>query len=147
MQWWSDFFIPLHKLSFDSLSFLLSEKLLFAGIIFDHFASFVSVSFFPSILDFWFALRLTSACSAFQNFLCFWWSFGFDRSPSRFDFPLDDLSALILMVELLLGFVLLFWRIFLKPFKDLPVHWYHLFVSIWYHKKVKKSSLNVIQNR
>ena len=31
---------------------------------------------------------------------------------------------------------------FSETFKDLPVHWYHLFVSIRYHKKTKKSSRN-----
>ena len=34
---------------------------------------------------------------------------------------------------------------FLKLFKDLPVHWYHLFVSIRYHKKINFASLNNIQ--
>ena len=42
----------------------------------------VSVSFFPSILD-------SSLLRPNQNFVLLDRSIGFDRSPSRFDVPLD----------------------------------------------------------
>ena len=135
----TNYFIHFH--------FPLSGKLLFAGIMIDHIASFIWFLRDPSVLNFDSSLRLASA---FQNLFAF-------RDPLVSIVLLRDLIflwmmiCLILMVELCWYFVSHYeirsgvWRIMLKPVRVLPVHWYHLFVSIRYHKKKSFARHNIIQ--
>ena len=121
----------------------------------NYFWSFCFVCFgFIFSFNFRFLIRSTSyfCLFCFSELFLLWmilwlWSFSFEIW-----FSFGWLFCLILMVEPRSFFVLLyqiyflFWRIMLKPFKSLPVHWYHLFVSIRYHKKMAFSRRNIIQS-
>ena len=65
------------------------------------------------------------------------------RSPSRLDDPLD-IRLVDFDDNIFVFFICL--KDFQKPFRVLPVHWYHLFVSIRYHKKTAISRRNTIQS-
>ena len=100
------------------------------------------VSLYPSVLIFDYFLLLRSArfskpwLFVIRRFVSFsietWWSFGW-------------FNCLALKIELHLYFFFV-WRIIQKPFRVLPVHWYHLFVSIYYHYKFLFSRRNIVRS-
>ena len=131
MQLWSD--IQFHFTNyFNSFSFLLSEKLLFEGISWSY--AFVIWFLHFLHLKFFFA-------SSESKFLLHCRSIGFDLSPSRFDYPLDGFCWILIFIFCCQEgtFVETFLRV-------LPVHWYHLFVSIRYHKKTIFSRRNIVRS-
>ena len=101
--------------------------------------------FFDHMISlFWFLhflhLKIFFASSE-SKFLLLSRSIGLYRSPSRFDFPLDGFYCILIVIFCCLEgtFVETFLRV-------LPVHWYHLFVSIYYHQKIIISRRNIIQS-
>ena len=126
------FSIPLSKL-FHSFSFPFKREALICGNLFWSYASFFRFLHFLH-LKFFFA-------SSESKFLLHCRSIGFDLSPSRFDYPLDGFCWILIFIFCCQEgtFVETFLRV-------LPVHWFHLFVSIRYHKKMEITSLNIVLN-
>ena len=124
--------IPLYKL-FQFFFISLKREALICGNMFRSYASFVWFLHFLH-LKFFFA-------SSESKFLLHCRSIGFDLSPSRFDYPLDGFCWILIFIFCCQEgtFVETFLRV-------LPVHWYHLFVSIRYHKKTIFSRRNIIQS-
>ena len=126
------FFHSTYQIYFDSFSFLLSEKLLFEGIYliicFRYFGFCISFCFSSSVLlpnqNIFYAFSI----HWFWSFsIEIWFSFGWILL--YFDFVICSFEG---------TFVETFLRV-------LPVHWYHLFVSIRYHNKMHFARCNIVQ--
>ena len=124
--------IPLYKW-FQFFFISLKREALICGNMVWSYASFIWFLHFLH-LKFFFA-------SSESKFLLLSRSIGLYRSPSRFDFPLD---GFLLNFDF---YILLSGRNFCRNLlRVLPVHWYHLFVSIYYHQKTIISRRNIIQS-
>ena len=123
--------IPLYKL-FQFFFISLKREALICGN--DLIICFVClVSAFPSfeilLCFFWIKIYVALSIHWFRSFsIEIWFSFGWILL--YFDF-----------------YILLSGRNFCRNLlRVLPVHWYHLFVSIRYHKKIAFSRRNIIQS-